>query len=147
MADNSLQKNIRPWHGSAFIVEALALLFFLSISIAVLMLLFSSSYERSIQADRFSHATILATNEAELFATQPQETSQTKYFKETEAGTLDKTTREDGSAQSLYKVENTITVDKKAAGALYHATIVVSYDNDIVYELETSRYASEGGVV
>ncbi|RDC11416.1 hypothetical protein C1861_12840, partial [Eggerthella lenta] len=42
----------RPWHGAAFIVEALVLLVFLIASLAVIMQVIAGAHERSIEADR-----------------------------------------------------------------------------------------------
>ena len=47
----------RPWHGAAFIVEALVLLVFLIASLAVIMQVIAGAHERSIEADRLSHRT------------------------------------------------------------------------------------------
>ena len=58
----------RPWHGAAFIVEALVLLVFLIASLAVIMQVIAGAHERSIEADRLSNAIILASNDAEAFA-------------------------------------------------------------------------------
>ena len=46
----------RPWHGAAFIVEALVLLVFLIASLAVIMQVIAGAHERSIEADRLSNA-------------------------------------------------------------------------------------------
>lgn len=61
----------RPWHGAAFIVEALVLLVFLIASLAVIMQVIAGAHERSIEADRLSNAIILASNDAEAFAADP----------------------------------------------------------------------------
>ena len=39
----------RPWHGAAFIVEALVLLVFLIASLAVIMQVIAGAHERSIE--------------------------------------------------------------------------------------------------
>ena len=55
----------RPWHGAAFIVEALVLLVFLIASLAVIMQVIAGAHERSIEADRLSNAIILASRSEE----------------------------------------------------------------------------------
>lgn len=139
-------KKVRPWHGSAFVVEALALLFFMIISLAVLMLVFSSSYDRSAQADRFSHAVALATNEAEIFAANPEEDFQVKYFNEIDGVLTALDAESAASSTSFYTVKRTTDANTSTAGTLYRTTIAVVYNNAPVYELDTSRYVSKGGV-
>lgn len=74
------QRERRPWHGAAFVVEALVLLAFLVTALAVVMQVMSASYERGAQADELSDAIVIASNDAEAFAADPTSTSFDTHF-------------------------------------------------------------------
>lgn len=61
------------WHGRAFLVEALVLLAFLVVSLAVLISLFVNARVEGAQGDRLTQAVQLAQNAAEQFAANPQD--------------------------------------------------------------------------
>ncbi len=59
------------WHGKAFLVEALVLLAFLVMSLAVLLTLFVNARLESAGGERLAQAVHLAQNAAEEFAANP----------------------------------------------------------------------------
>lgn len=59
------------WHGKAFLVEALVLLAFLVMSLAVLLALFVNARLESAGGERLAQAVHLAQNAAEEFAANP----------------------------------------------------------------------------
>lgn len=64
--------NVKPsWHGKAFLVEALVLLAFLAMSLAVLITLFVNARLESAGGERLAQAVHLAQNAAEEFAANP----------------------------------------------------------------------------
>lgn len=136
----------RTWHGAAFIVEALVLLAFLMASLAVLVGLMGSAHERGSAADELSCATILAANDAEKFAADPAAPHDAERFASVD-GSLVKLG--DGNAEDgtpVYELVRIVTPRTQEAGTLYEARILVSCDGKPVYELSTSRYASNEGV-
>lgn len=130
-----------PWHGAAFMVETLSILLFLAASLAVLMLLFSLAYDRGMQADKLSNSVLLATNNAEAFAATPEEADQLQYFEEV-SNVMSETDISGEEPAGLYKVERAVTSSPEARGVHYYATISVSYNDELVYQVETSRYVS-----
>lgn len=160
----------RSWHGAAFIVESLALLAFLVTALAVVIQLMGVAHERGVEASHLSNAIILASNDAEAFAADPTSGSSEAQFTE-DNGTLislEEATAEaeagadagaagtgttggeagaTGSADAgatVYRVERTVSDHAEAAGTLYEAHIQVSSNGEILYELDTARYVSEG---
>lgn len=159
----------RSWHGAAFIVESLALLAFLVTALAVVIQLMGVAHERGVEASHLSNA-ILASNDAEAFAADPTSGSSEAQFTEDNgtlvsleeataeaeagadagadgAGTADGETGTAGSADAgatVYRVERTVSDHAEAAGTLYEAHIQVSSDGEVLYELDTARYVSEG---
>lgn len=117
------------WHGAAFVVEALLLLVFLAFALAVFMQLFGAAHSRGIEERQLTQAVLLASNDAEVFASNPQAGSSATRF-------------------DAYAVDREVTTERSQSGTLYRATIVVTYDGQDVYELESARYvsdAAEGG--
>lgn len=111
------------WHGTAFLVEALLLLFCLAACTAIIVHAFGLVYAQG-HADRdLVTATRLASNVAEEFAANP-------------ATTTASTTTEDG-----FTVTTKVDSKAKGEGLVYHAYITVSRDDELVYELETDRFA------
>lgn len=138
-------------HGTAFIVEAMLLLFFLVIALAMTTQMTMESRAQAAQAAELSQAVTLAQNTAEEFAAQPEEFAKT--------GT---TVRE----KNELKAECTVTQEKRAHGTMYTATITITGDNSTlakklrvkqatatgdssggepVYTLTTSAYVSAKG--
>lgn len=126
---------VRPgWHGRAFLAEALAMLAFLLMSMAVLVGVFANARVESEQAQRQTDAIHLAQNAAEQFAADP-------------AGADGLAFEQDGLAVSV-QVEQ----EPQEAGTLYRAVVSV-IDNagvgandqgDETYRLETARYVPGG---
>ena len=111
--------------GMAFLVEALVILAFLMFSLAVFVRLFVGAQLEGVAATRKSEAVLLATNVAEEFSANP-----TGVVAQSETDGLD--------------VVCDVEPQKREAGTLYRATIVVSHEGEEVYRLLTSRYVSGG---
>lgn len=125
----------RTWHGLAFTMEALILLIFLIISIAVLMQVFNTARTHAQHADSLSRSVTLASNEAELFNSNPEENTET-YFVVND-GTLVKTEK---VTEDSFVVSRTVTSESTGSGTLYHATIVVERNSIEVYKINSARY-------
>lgn len=117
------------WHGMAFLIEAVVLLAFLAVCIAVFFRLFAYSKSQSTSTTQVTNAITYASNAAERFALDP--TSMSGYYDE-----------QDGYAISCHVVPRTTD-----AGTLYDATITVSdaSTEETLYTLTTTAYVS--GVV
>ncbi|WP_165045642.1 hypothetical protein [Adlercreutzia sp. ZJ138] len=125
----------RSRHGRAFVIEALFLLVFMMGSLAVLTGLMVSSYERGAASDDLSRAVVLAANDAEAFAANPEGES----LQATDGiGATD--------SERDFKLERIVEQHPQEAGTLYVAHITVSDDERIIYTLYTSRYVSNGEV-
>lgn len=136
----------RPWHGSAFIVEALVLLVFLIASLAVLMQVIGGAHERGEDADRLSNAIILASNDAEAFAADPT-SGDTEAVYALVDGELVEDAGGDASGQAdRYEVTRSVQAQAENAGTLYEAHIEVESDGAVVYQVDTARYVSDEGV-
>lgn len=133
--------NRRTWHGSAFIMEALALLFFMVACMAVLLMLLSTAFQRTDLAEQTGNAVILATNEAETFAAHPTRVDAVTYY-ELVDGQLVKVESE---TESCYVVKNNVLPTSSSAGTMYEDDIEVLRNGETVYEITTSRYMSDGG--
>ena len=116
------------WHGTAFVVEALVLLAFLAFALAMFMQLFGAAHNRGVEERQLTQAVLLASNAAEEFAAMPLAGTQSEAF--------------DGDGD--YLVTREVVPESTEGGTLYHAGITVSRDGEVVYELETARYASDG---
>ena len=114
------------WHGAAFVMEALLLLFFLIVSLTIFMTLFSNATEMGEDNDRLASAVTLATNMAEQFTADPA-TSEGTY------------------QSGDYIVTCQVTPDAMAGGTLYKAAIAVHRDDAVIYTLEVDSYKSGGG--
>lgn len=113
--------------GTAFLIEALVVLAFLMMSLAVFVQLFSSAQLEGLHANRVSQAVIAATNCAERFSADP-----TGVARNTTADGLE--------------VTCDVASTQHAGGILYEATIVVRDSTDAdeeLYTLQTSRYVSD----
>lgn len=115
--------------GMAFFIEALVVLFFLMLSLAVFVRLFSGAQIEGMQANKLSEAVLVATNRAEEFSANPTAVKDLAY---------------EGDLMVSCDVEET----KMASGILYEATITVSDESGELYVLETARYVhgENGGV-
>jgi len=105
----------------AFIIEALILLIFLVLSIAVFTQLFAWSASQSTKSYDLQQAVLAATNTAEEFANDP-----TGVDELTTEGDLD--------------VVCDVTPSDMPNGTLYSAHITVDKDGEELYSLDTKRY-------
>ncbi len=115
--------------GAAFLIEALVVLAFLMISLAVFVKLFAAAQLEARSSTRMSEAVQLATNQAEEFSADPAHAS---------------TEKELNGLRLTCEVKPT----KRAAGTLYEATITVNdeqHGEQGIYTLATSRYVSNAG--
>lgn len=134
--------NRRSWHGSAFILEALVLLVFVMAFTVILMQLFVGSRTGGNDADLLSSAVVLATNDAESFAAEPDKTVAARYYT-ADDGTLEET----GSpSDETLSVTRAISKEDRAGGTLYRADIAVSQGGEVLYELSTAQYVSDAEV-
>lgn len=129
----------------AFVVEALILLAFLAVSVAIILQLFAAAGVQSREAHKLSMSEHLATNAAESFAANPRQGSSMQYF-DAKGNLLE------SEKGAVFSVETSISPMRTEAGTMYAASIqVVNYelrvDGNVTYELETQRYLSalEGG--
>lgn len=118
----------RPaWSGAAFIVEAMLLLLILIGSLAVFTQLFAASAERATASEELSRAVAAASTAAERFAADP--------------ASVPASSEGEGLTTTCEVAE-----EDRAGGVLYHAQIsVANEEGTVVYQVETSRYVSEGG--
>ena len=123
---NDVYSGSTVWHGAAFVLEAILLLLFLLISMAVFMSLFGHSDFIGQRTDELSRAVGLAQNTAEQFASDP-------------SGMPESMTVDDE-----YEITCDVTPETTDAGTLYQAEIMVSKDGSAVYMLNTARYVSGG---
>ncbi|MEG2024524.1 MAG: hypothetical protein RRZ85_03130 [Gordonibacter sp.] len=127
------------WHGTAFVVEALVLLVFLTFAIAVLMQLFGSAHARGLEERSLTQAVALATNDAEAFAAAPQADLPSSIF-DADGNPLSSADAEE--VADTFVVTRKVTPEIEPSGTLYRASIVVARDGETVYELDTARYVS-----
>lgn len=122
------------WSGTAFLVEAMALIVFLMIAFAILTQLFAVSLERSRQGEELAQAVALASDVAERFSADPQHSPAEQ-------------------AEGDLRARCEVTTQERAGGVLYRADIAVYLADDLrtpgddepVYELDTAVYVGEGG--
>lgn len=114
------------WHGTAFLVEALVLVAFIALSVAVFMQLFQEAHALGGQNQELGIAINAASNVAEEFAADPTAVSEV-------------------SQANGYTVHCDVDADDLAGGTLYHATIYVDdpAGGQAVYTINTARYVSE----
>lgn len=119
------------WTGTAFMVEALVLLFFLVASLAVFTQLFAYSANGAKEAQRITQATELVQNAAEEFSANPQAVAagQTVGL---------------GAAQSegadSFTVSCDVSDEAQGHGTYYTAHITVTDSEGEAYALDASRY-------
>lgn len=127
-----MQRNARvagtTWHGIGFLIEAMVLLAFVALAIAVFFRLFAFAKERSSANTELSQAVVYASNAAEQFAAAPETMS--GYAK----------------ARDNYYITCSVTSEDTAVGTMYNAIINVSSQDtgELLYSLATSKY--EGNV-
>ncbi len=130
----SSQRGKSSWTSTAFMVEAIVLLFFLIASMAVFTQLFGLATTTSTEAARLANANTIAQNAAEEFSADPASVA-----KGAKVGL--------GAAASTsgnFKVSCDVSKKKNSTGILYSAHIVVSDDNGEAYSLDAERFV-EGG--
>ena len=145
------------WHGKAFLVEALVLLAFLVMSLAVLITLFVNAQLESAGGERLAQAVHLAQNAAEEFAANPTDaealaieqdglavTAQLSYEPH-ESGTLVRAviavTEQGGEAEAAGAAAGADGVaDVAADDAAGAAEDAPAPDAAPLYTLETARY-------
>ncbi len=129
----ALKRGKTPWTNTAFMIEALVLLFVLVASLAVFTSLFAYSANSAQQAQRISDATAIAQNAAEEFSANPASV---------EGG---KSVGAASSAQAEgFAVSCDVTAQPQTAGTFYSAHITVSDSQGEACALDVARYV-EGG--
>ncbi len=130
----SSQRGKNSWTSTAFMVEAIVLLFFLIASMAVFTQLFGLATASSTEATRLANASTIAQNAAEEFSADPASVAKgTRVGLGAAAG-----------SSSKFNVTCNVSKKKKGTGILYSAHIVVSDDNGEAYTLDANRFV-EGG--
>ena len=104
-------------------MEAIILLVFLVVALAVFTQLFAHATTTSQQAAQLEQAVVLATDTAEQFSADPTSVAA-------------KTTHDD------FTVTCSVTQTQETGGTLYNANIVVSSSDSQVYSISTARYVS-----
>ena len=136
----------RPWHGAAFIVEALVLLVFLIASLAVIMQVIAGAHERSIEGrppvER--HQSSHRTTPKRSRPIRPAATRRRVRPRRRPAGT----TRGpiDVLDKSVYDLTRIVEAQSQPGGTLYTAHIYVSCGGEATYQIDTARYVSNEGV-
>lgn len=126
----SSQRGKNSWTSTAFMVEAIVLLFFLIASMAVFTQLFGLATTTSTEATRLANASTIAQNAAEEFSANPVSVAKgTRVGLGAAAGT-----------SGNFKVSCDVSKKKKGTGTLYSAHIVVSDDNGEAYALDADRF-------
>lgn len=117
----------RAWHGMGFIIEAVVLLTFVAVCLAVFFRLFAYAESSSRSNTELSQAVVLASNTAEQFCINPDE--------------FETYTTSDGNLQ----LACTVDTQERTSGVMYHANISVTSaeTGEVVYTLTTSKYVSE----
>lgn len=124
MSNQGTTRSLRSSHRNmAFLIEALVVLAFLMVSMAVFVRLFAGAQVEGLSSVRQSQAVLAATNGAEEFSANP-------------ADVTDFTT-EDGLMVSF-----DVSDEAHGTGTLYDATITVRDGEDEIYVLHTARYVS-----
>lgn len=119
------------WTGTAFMVEALVLLFFLVASLAVFTQLFAYSANGAKEAQRITQATELAQNAAEEFSANPQAVA---------AGQTVGPGTAQGEGADGFTVSCDVSDEAQGNGTYYTAHITVTDDEGEAYALDAARY-------
>ncbi len=125
----ALKRGKTSWTGTAFMIEALVLLFVLVASLAVFTSLFAYSANSAQQAQRITDATAVAQSAAEEFSANPVAV---------EAGNSVGASAYQGAEG--FDVSCQVTKNPQAGGALYSAHITVSDAQGEAYALDVARY-------
>ncbi len=136
----------RPWHGAAFIVEALVLLAFLVAALAVVIPLMVTAHERGTEAQQLSCAIILASNDAETFAAYPEDIDVESTYAYVDGELVDINVLPDKASAAIYQVVRTTQSQASTAGVYYTAHISVFLEGKELYNVSTSRYTSNAEV-
>lgn len=128
------RKEKSAWSSTAFMVEVLVLLFFLIASMAIFTQLFASSVTTSTNANRLSQATVIAQNAAEEFSADPAAVAAGKQVGSGVAA----------NGGDDMNVTCSVTTKKTTTGTRYTAHITVLDEDNVVYELDATRFV-EGG--
>lgn len=133
MAQAAQDRSNRMRSTTAFIIEALALLLVLIVSMAVFTQLFARSTAAADQSARICKAVNVAEDAAEEFSSDPAAVAAGKAVG---AGVAK-------SGRDGFTVSCDVKQDATEAGVLWKAHIKVSDDEGTAFELDTSRYVSE----
>ena len=133
------------WHGTAFVLEAVVLLLFITVSMTVIASLLGKAHIMEEDADDLLVAMQLATtdarNGAETFAADPTESVDgLVYYDLVGSSLVERPTYTAG----LYTVVRTVEQEPSAGGVIYRAHITVSRYGESVYQLDTCVYESDG---
>lgn len=142
--------------GTAFIIESLLLLIFVTASVAIVVQLLGGGYAQGVKADKLSTAVSIASNEAERFTADPAMKSREILYIETENGIEKVATKKSldeedfeyngekisADAPNVFILKRKITTESLTSGKLYNAAITVSCQGDEVYSLDTAKYIS-----
>lgn len=123
MTSQGATQRSKGHRGSAFLIEALVVLAFLMMALAVFVQLFSKAQIQGLGANKLSEAILVATNYAEEFSANPK-------------GVETQVVKDDLTATC------SVEESKQKGGTLYEATIEVSDGTTTIYTLTTSRYVS-----
>ena len=157
----------RPWHGAAFIVEALVLLVFLIASLAVIMQVIAGAHERSfvLSDETVGHTRekLVIPEEVEIFD-EKFEGKCTAYFQPDEHKIPPRIRCFEGHNvlvdgqlvqpegpidvldKSVYDLTRIVEAQSQPGGTLYTAHIYVSCGGEATYQIDTARYVSNEGV-
>ena len=128
-SNNARRLGATRWAGTAFLVEAMLLLAFIVISIAITTQMFAASLDQSKQSLYISEGVSLSSSLAERFAASPGDVQSTL------------------EGDHVYAVCE-VTSESRASGTVHHA-LITAYDREsgaVVYTIETERYESGGSV-
>ncbi len=118
----SSDRQVQPKR-STFVIEALLLFMCLMIVIAVSVSVIAFSSAEGARSSHKETGVIMATNIAELFSADPKSV-------------------EEVYEQGDYTARCAIDLSMDEAGSLYDATITVSWKDEEIYSLKTSKYVS-----
>ena len=124
MTGRARRASTAPWSGTAFLVEACALLAFLVVSLAVLAALFMTASERGREADQLARAVVAARDAAERVCADPEVVG-------------DEWARAGGLT---VHVEEAPHKDGDPEGLLRATVVVTGADGNEVYRLETATF-------
>lgn len=151
---DSMSDQGQSHRGTAFIIESLLLLIFVTASIAIVVQLLGFGYSQGMQADKLSNAVYIASNEAERFTADPDIKSRQIVYLQTQNGleriatekfSNEKPIEYEGKKISLddsgvYVLKRKITKENFSSGKLYNASIVVDCQGNEVYSLDVAKY-------